>query len=272
MLRFSIHFFFSSFINSASRASSSFYDGSEYAGSPSCCDSGYCGGGRGKGRGGREYLFLFDLSPLLQTWFCYWKMVMRRCMAETFRSLCCGKSQFVLWKDCSCVAEGFFLCQAMIFLVLRKDSSCVAEGLFLCDERIFIVARKDPSWVWDGFFLCRARIPLVWRMDSSCVVEGVKNEPRLMVQHSGLGRTLALNTLGFYHHQSRMHAFQLNNKALVGLNSCLRICLRFKYWMVFYERPKCLYAAVTNLPQRQGWYVPQLQNSSCHNFHHPHVH
>ena len=165
----SIHFFFSSFINSSSRASSSSYDGSEYAGSPSCCDSGYCGGG------GQEYLFLFDLSPLLQTWVCCWKMVMRRCMAETFRSLCCGKSQFVLWKDSYCVAEGFFLCQAMIFLVLRKDCSCVTKGFF-------IVARKDPSWVWDGFFLCRARIPLVSGKES-------RARPRLMVQRSGLGRT-----------------------------------------------------------------------------------
>ena len=66
-------------------------------------------------------------------------------------------------------------------------------------------------------------------------------------------RALALNTLSFYHHQSSTHAFDFDNKTLVGFRLCLKLCLSVKYWMVLYERFIRLYDTLTNPWQAQGW-------------------
>ena len=64
-----------------------------------------------------------------------------------------------------------------------------------------------------------------------------------------------------YHHQASIDPFfNLNYKMFVG-QSCLKICLIVRYWMVFYERPIHLYDTVTNPWQQRGWYVPDSNTS-----------
>ena len=77
-----------------------------------------------------EYLSLFDLSPLLQTWFCYWEKAMRREWLRRF--------------DC-CVAARVSLCCERILLVWRRDSACIAEGFFLCRGRSQERAETDGA-------------------------------------------------------------------------------------------------------------------------------
>ena len=112
--------------------------------------------------------------------------------------------------------------------MLRHDSSCVPEEL---------------PCVVAGVSFCRGGGHFLWRKDSSCVW----GQERPETDGAMLGRVSGVPKPSIHSASTiTKPAFDLNNKTLVGFQSCLKMCLNVKSWMASYEKLIHLYDAVTN--------------------------